>query len=104
MVQARFRNTVNARFYYKGHPRHVGSRCPIARFAGLAGLITEVPCHTMPWQKNSAACAAPFGAMPENRISIAVMIRLVRPFHRHAEVVGLVLGHLGELDANLFKV
>ena len=32
------------------------------------------------------------------------MLRLVRAFHRHAEVVGLFLGKLGELDADFFQV
>jgi hypothetical protein len=32
------------------------------------------------------------------------MLRLVRAFDRHADVVGLFPGELGQLDANLFEV
>ena len=32
------------------------------------------------------------------------MIRLVRAFHRHADVVGLGLGERGQVDAELFEV
>ena len=36
--------------------------------------------------------------------SIAVVIRLVGAGRRHADVVGLLLAHLGELGAELFEV
>lgn len=32
------------------------------------------------------------------------MLRLVRSFHRHAEVIGLVLGEFGQFHADLFQV
>jgi hypothetical protein len=32
------------------------------------------------------------------------MFRLIRPFDRHAEVVGLFLGELGQLHADFFEV
>ncbi len=35
---------------------------------------------------------------------VAVVLRLVWAFHRHAEVVGLFLGELGELHADAFQV
>jgi hypothetical protein len=36
--------------------------------------------------------------------SIPVVLRLVGAFHRHADVVGLFLGELGELHADFFQV
>jgi len=35
---------------------------------------------------------------------VAVMVRLVRAVHRHAEVFGLGLRELGQLDADAFEV
>src|SRR5438093_11727777 len=36
--------------------------------------------------------------------SVPVVLSLVGPVHRHAEVVGLLFGELGELNADLFQV
>ncbi len=38
------------------------------------------------------------------RISVPVMFRLVRPFHRYAKIVGLLLRELGQLYAHFFEV
>jgi len=32
------------------------------------------------------------------------MLRLIRPFHRHAEIVGLFLGEFGQFHANAFEM
>src|ERR1051325_9333158 len=46
------------------------------------------------------ACAA---AQPYRNL-VAIMLRLVRAFHRHAEAVSLLLRQLGQLHADLFEV
>ena len=37
-------------------------------------------------------------------LSIPIVLRLVRSFHRHADVVGLFLGELGQLHADSLQV
>src|SRR3546814_19512010 len=46
----------------------------------------------------------PYTTLFRSTRSVAVMLRLVRPFDRHVEVVGLFLGERGQLDADLFQV
>src|SRR5579883_3590484 len=45
-----------------------------------------------------------FGFTPAASVSVPIMIRLVRAGHRHADIRRLLVGELGEFDADLLEM
>ena len=65
--------------------------------------------HSLRWpeekcKKGERVLRSPWAYFDDAKSSVLVMLRLVRPIQRHAEVAGLFLRELGELHAELFEV
>src|SRR5438067_12627030 len=66
------------------------------------GARTQPAKRTLTSQQRSPGSLRGFASMiDEISVSVAVVVRLVRTFLLDADVIGLVLAELGELDADL---
>src|SRR5436309_7255772 len=71
------------------------------QLAIVSGHTRSQTCAPPPKQRSPGSLRGLASMIPVIRGSIAIVIRLVRTFLLYADVVGLVLAQLGELDADL---